>query len=457
MSIIDWLPGVTYGVMALTRSPLGKIVRANQAHTSGNSYDDRYWDIMPVSVEQSINALNETIKRAPGRSGLPVVAGTLPTITVGAANAASTITSAKNWPTVITVNSVRTFNSKVFSVYGTIPTIGTVYPDYTGITSNDNLVNLTSPLDNQVYAVEFYTDASQFDINVKDNSTLRILSDNAYIYGTDTAYGWKGSASGSLYNINVNFGSRVFRKITVELNGDSRFIGVNTGPVDSVYPTIASNVNIVVFGDSFTEPTIRDSAAYPNTLQSMGFPWRLGQMLGIKNTITSGSGGAGFLTTGPNSRPTFPTRSQNDIGKFQPNAVVMHTGLNDTANLTSGTYTQAQFQTAVEQTILNVWSVSPATRIYLSLNGVNGNTLVTGMLMAYNAFKAVSSKYPGQVYFLDRLTPSTIYSGTGKVGGTTGSGNADIMVGDDGTHPSVAGHIYLAHALYAAITETVGL
>lgn len=38
-------------------------------------------------------------------------------------------------------------------------------------------------------------------------------------------------------------------------------------------------------------------------------------------------------------------------------------------------------------------------------------------------------------------------TGNGKVGATTGNGNADIYISSDGTHPSNAGHEYLAWRL----------
>lgn len=49
-------------------------------------------------------------------------------------------------------------------------------------------------------------------------------------------------------------------------------------------------------------------------------------------------------------------------------------------------------------------------------------------------------------------------TGTGKVGATTGSGNADIYTCADGVHPSIYdGHIYYGDSAYAAIADIPGL
>ncbi|MFJ7586797.1 hypothetical protein ACIQZO_05245 [Streptomyces sp. NPDC097617] len=44
-------------------------------------------------------------------------------------------------------------------------------------------------------------------------------------------------------------------------------------------------------------------------------------------------------------------------------------------------------------------------------------------------------------------------TGTGRVGATTGTGNADTCIGTDATHPTDAGHTYLASRVVAAIQE----
>lgn len=379
---------------------------------------------------------------------LPATASTLPTVAVGVANAASTIASAVSIPAVANGG----LNSAKFTVFGCVPTIGTVYPDDTGISSNDGMVNVSSTFDAPCWAVEFYTDALVFEINVKDNSIIRILADGAYIYGNDSTYGWKGASAGNDYLHKFTYtGGRVLRRITVEMDGPGRFYGVNVGPNDTVLPGQNNHRTMVVFGDSFTEPTIQDSG-FTSTMSQCGFAWRLGQLLGIRNVITSGSGGAGYLQTGPSNRPAFTGRAQNDIGKFKPDICVMHTGINDNTNIQNGTWTQAQLQAAIESVMTQTWAVSPDTFFFLSLNWNSGNVPNAKLTAAQ---QAAAANHVGKCLYLPSVSGNAPYSGTGHMGAITGSGNCDVLVGTDGTHPTFYGHIWLAYQLFAAITNSL--
>ena len=49
----------------------------------------------------------------------------------------------------------------------------------------------------------------------------------------------------------------------------------------------------------------------------------------------------------------------------------------------------------------------------------------------------------------------SLITGTGKVGATTGVGNADLYISADGTHPTNAGHLAIASALANLICRLV--
>ena len=46
-------------------------------------------------------------------------------------------------------------------------------------------------------------------------------------------------------------------------------------------------------------------------------------------------------------------------------------------------------------------------------------------------------------------------TGTGKQGAVVGDGNSDYMVGNDNTHPTIAGHDNLARAMFRQLTATL--
>jgi lysophospholipase L1-like esterase len=50
--------------------------------------------------------------------------------------------------------------------------------------------------------------------------------------------------------------------------------------------------------------------------------------------------------------------------------------------------------------------------------------------------------------YVDLLSPNP-WTGTGNAGATTGSGNCDVFVSSDGTHPTAAGHDFIARLFYA--------
>jgi hypothetical protein len=53
------------------------------------------------------------------------------------------------------------------------------------------------------------------------------------------------------------------------------------------------------------------------------------------------------------------------------------------------------------------------------------------------------------------LVGGSLWTGTGRVGATTGVGNSDLLVSSDGTHPSPAGHDAIAFALYEQIVASL--
>jgi lysophospholipase L1-like esterase len=52
-----------------------------------------------------------------------------------------------------------------------------------------------------------------------------------------------------------------------------------------------------------------------------------------------------------------------------------------------------------------------------------------------------------------KFHPASFITGTGKVGTTTGRGNADIFITNDGIHPSLVGHSELAAHLAAKVVD----
>ena len=58
------------------------------------------------------------------------------------------------------------------------------------------------------------------------------------------------------------------------------------------------------------------------------------------------------------------------------------------------------------------------------------------------------------VGYIDSVGGSWI-TGTGKVGATAGDGNGDLLIANDGVHPSPAGHDYYARRIGQTILDTL--
>jgi lysophospholipase L1-like esterase len=114
-------------------------------------------------------------------------------------------------------------------------------------------------------------------------------------------------------------------------------------------------------------------------------------------------------------------------------------------------------------------TTTPARMSSSAANGA-GFTFEVGTGTA-NAERIVATSWTGGGPFT--LTPTTtftknhssgeavnlvggcLWTGTGKVGGTTGNGNSDFLVSNDGIHPSPEGHDAIAYALYEQIVASL--
>jgi hypothetical protein len=144
----------------------------------------------------------------------------------------------------------------------------------------------------------------------------------------------------------------------------------------------------------------------------------------------------------------LPTRF-NAMVAYNPDVVVVAGGgINDAGGTTNATF--AQEQAAVTRYLLQVRAALPNALI-LVIGSEAGTTGPSANIFAMEAAVAAA------VAFLALNDPLTIYipqsstsaekswvSGTGTTAATNGSGNTDIYIGADGTHPVQAGCLYFS-------------
>jgi lysophospholipase L1-like esterase len=360
-----------------------------------------------------------------------------PTITVGAAGAASTITNAVTIKevtgTLPDLTPVASENSEYFHYYGSVPGVGTNFPNYNYV-SPQHLINvqkINGHFGN--WSVAFMFDGSVFEFEQKGvgtpSSNYRIYVDGQYSTAT---FHTGVPTNGAAYHTKVDFGSRAVRYIRLELLQGGGFGGLKVGPNDTVWkPSVPVGPKVVVIGDSFTEGT-------GSTTAFLGYVQYLAAYLGWVNVTNSGLGSTGYLAAtgtipGPGTpKMPFSGRIQGDVINQSPDIVIFAGGINDAA--------QQGLQNAVESVHKQVRQALPSSLI-ITLGPFWPRS--TGYLTSErNAIKAGSASYSD--LFIDT---EGWFTGTGRVDATTGSGNADLYTSSDTTHPTVDGHKYIAYRI----------
>lgn len=183
---------------------------------------------------------------------------------------------------------------------------------------------------------------------------------------------------------------------------------------------------------------------------------RAARLLGYSDAWNEALGSTGYITAG--STATLGTRAPIDVIPHTPDVLIISAGYNDNAG------SQPSISSAAASLYSAVKAGLPATTIYVigcwSPIGSPGasitNTDTTLRTAAAAASLPFISPITGGVYDAAGTLVATHgawITGTGRVGATTGTGNADTYIGTDAVHPTDAGHAYLAGRIVAAIQE----
>lgn len=371
--------------------------------------------------------------------GKPVLSGAAdpdPTVTLSAANAASSITNSQYTSYAAT--------PAVFRMRG--GTIGTA--THGGFT----MAKVTAPTDppaaSTPFGAEFSVTGTQCEIRVSPFGTTmyyRVWVDGRVIPGVklagarqssvsaDAAYllllDWSGTAA--------PFGKRVVR---IELSG-AAFGGVVAARENRVCAPAESQklIRSAWVGDSFLEGTNAD------TIFS-GIAYTASALLGWDEVCLAAQGGTGYLNASAvGGRGTFRSRVA-DVVAQDPHHVVVAGGYNDI-----GVYTAEQTGAEAALYFQALRAGCPTAKIWVvgpwSLFGPTGATQLSFGAQIRTAVEAVNGTY------LDMYTDPWI-TGTGSVASPPSplNGNAGIYVtsGSD-PHPSPAGHLFYGYEFASAI------
>jgi len=292
----------------------------------------------------------------------------------------------------------------------------------------------------QPFSVDMETDAQVFEIITKANGG-RFM-----IYVDGEAIGSSLITTGS----NTNYACYKYtlaatgrKRISAFIGEKTWFGGFHIGPTDSVrrssYPL---GPRVIWMGDSYV-----GGGGVTNTNAHHQMTYELGRIMGWPDFWGSGLGGTGFRN--PNvtdSRVRYGDRVVADVIVHTPDIVIVSGSLNDDGY--AGLSVPAQ-QAAAEAVFTAIRTALPdVTLIGITTFHQNGSP-------SANTLKNRDGNLAAMLAYCD-LTIDPIVAtsagasslgwitGTGKVGATTGAGNADRLIASDGTHPSDAGHVEIA-------------
>lgn len=372
---------------------------------------------------------------------LPTVMASPPTVTLGGVGAASGITSAQTLP----------YNTSLVRILGGVPVhVAQFGSDYyaNGLCAGGTLTPGTpgGGYQEAPMTVEFGHDGSKLEIQMKTQSGsgiyYRVSVDGQYVAASPVA---PTMAGGSHYNLLIDFaGVHRPRRISVELL-KIHFGGLNIGANDTVWVPDYQPVpyKVVWLGDSVSQ-------GVGATTPLQGCAFTACRLLGWSNVYMAAEGGTGYLNNaaGASGAQTFANRLSADVLAQAPDTVVVWGGINDT---TDNGFSNGQLQTAVTSLLSALKAGLPAKARII----VIGTWTPTGGAYAPINNSSATIAAAAAAADLTFIDTTGWITGTGNSGSTTGSGNGDLYVSSDGTHPSQAGHDYVARRIAGAVAATL--
>ncbi|HEV7924139.1 MAG TPA: SGNH/GDSL hydrolase family protein [Verrucomicrobiae bacterium] len=234
---------------------------------------------------------------------------------------------------------------------------------------------------------------------------------------------------GSYYYIKYTFASWAPRTIRVNQAGGS--VTAVYYPATSGWIRGASYAykRMIVLGDSYT-----DGANGIGTCQT--FPSVLMNYFLNLDVWPSGSGGTGYIANNSGISENFQGRVQSDVITNNPDIVMVAGGINDLGYPSNQLYSAAsQLYSTLKQ------SLPAATILVVGPWWPRSIPIDTNMMAGASAIQAAAAN--AGLAFIQPAgnNPNPWITGYYSV---PGSGNAVNFISSDGTHPTVAGHAFLA-------------
>lgn len=413
---------------------LSALMVANQAIATANSAKERVDQVLLVSNNPHKQALKQALLNA---KGMPNIDGSLATITVGTAEHA-----------ISDYKTVDKLSEELRYLHGRLVSpAGANYPlnSFVGLRSVTQTGVITEyDTSHNYWGLEFDFYGTELELGINLSPLERklwlqidgvLLDEN----GTDL-----GQGSDSEHLIKITFPTR--KKRTLRFT--SQYVAIKAlyhDPLGIIYKSQPkTQLKGVVGGDSFTEGSVATSVINK-------YSYKLGQLLGVHNLVSTGLGGTGYLKTiedyANNTRLNLLDRINDMVDPFgdgtAPNFLLFCMGIND------GDLPVGDVAANAKACFDAVRAVHVDVPIFVcgpfSTTENNYNTeLATAIQQQANTVT--------DTYWLDNTQWIT---GTGKEGTLIGDGISDWVRSSDNTHPTDEGHDYYAQRIFSAMAEHI--
>lgn len=302
-------------------------------------------------------------------------------------------------------------------------------------------------------AIEIMTDSDKVQFIAFTSSAVKLMFqvDGQYVDFTGTA----GPASALDTFVKLAFASRKIRRIrvllpTVPATGPTLPKAMHMTPGASFWKPPQEQVMRVAWaGDSYGETTNSAGSIYP--IPNAAWPVLTCELLGLRDCRQLTVGSCGYLSNSAGTR----SRLRDQIPRWAAQApfdlIVLANGYNDAS------FAAADITAEVFYDLQYIRSLYPTTPVVVlgcqaGNSGPGASQIATELAIA--SAVAQTGDYLCQFVPVSTDTPTWL-NGTGYVGATNGTGNSDVYVDPDHTHPTLAGSEYLAFRSAVGIRQGV--
>lgn len=400
---------------------------ATLAHVVGLTSGE---EVATQPVSSIVNSTVEKLKKVALGATFPGTMASPPTI------AAASKTSAVTGSVVAAVSATLPNTAIYRFLTGNPVQAGPFYPKESFVSIDTQTDGLFSEVTGTTAGAEFVTDAPEFELQFYGaGSDHRILVDGEFASTTFVSI----PSDGDIWYQKLTFSTRAPRLIRVVGTGGMTFGGVKITALDSVWKSSPPvPLRMICMGDSFTE-----GIGATNTATSL-VPY-IGGYLGIEDIWASALGGTGYLQTN-SGRVKFRDRLASDVIAYSPDIVLTMGGINDNSADAAALQTEvAAYHAALRAGLPDV------------LNFVLGPWNPKGNVVApvIAAVSAGATAGDPQCYLIDNNTVPWQSQTAGNTSSPAGLGNGDVYLSSDDTHPSQAGHQYLARRVADEIKRII--